>query len=129
MILGLSIEFSIQKLFLYILIPARFFFVQRTLSLWCLCQIYVQCSCLHFFQAIELSIETLFPYYTYIFAQKILCLHTFTIYVHNTKSKKKQCLNCWLYECTFNFEIINVDYACPLNYQPNCCSLIFINQN
>ena len=57
-------------------------------------------SCLHFFQAIELEIKTLFPYYKYIFAQKIVCLHTFTIHVHNTKSKKKQCLNCWLYECT-----------------------------
>ena len=76
------------------------FYIYWSLSPWCSCQIYVQCSCLQFFQAIELSIETLFPYYTYIFAQKILCLHTFTIYVHNTKSKKKQCLNCWLYECT-----------------------------
>ena len=90
--------FNPKTVFIYILIQERFF-VFGALSPWCLCQIYVQC-CLHFCHAIELSIETLFPYYKYIFAQKISCLHTFTIHVHNTKSKKKQCLNCWLYECT-----------------------------
>ena len=81
-------------------------------------------SCLHFFQAIEISIQTLFPYYKYIFAQKIVCLHTFTIHVHNTKNKKKQCLSCWILdECTLLVNWIINPTAVSLSIKSRVSSL------
>ena len=68
------------------------FYIYWSLSPWCLCQIYVQCSCLHFFQAIELEIEL----------QIYFCTEDFmSSHFYNSCTHHKECLYWWLlYQCT-----------------------------